>query len=424
MNKKILTFFVIIFLSLWIAIVWVFADECSQSCNIEDAPAPALTEYFANINQITNNIISWLTQVEQTNSEKRQTQNVILWGMNKVLSVWKYYTSFDYTLSLPMTQEIPAQMKRDMKMFDSYSEKLNQILLNATKRGSAAWILTNVCNGVSNCDFQDDTSANIIVKVINNNEQIRDYMRSSILWKSYLADQSTFILTSSDMSSQISEYYNPDTLNACSQCDWGFKKQSLEQILTISNFTAGAKKWIQEWKDAWKLARGWSSDANYREQEAVILAWYLEEQWISADQAWVVMWNLNRYNGGWLTSSNPLSNTAGNALAQVENTADSFSEILNQKLSSWQDSIPFIELTRVDTQAQNSIDIDSSIASMYEKQLPFSYAQDVWTQQLQARIIKMHFSLTQSINILSKLVPQSEKLCNKQGVWMWNCSFR
>jgi len=49
-------------------LIWLnthsFADECSNSCQISDAPAPALTEYFTNIETLQSNIIEALWEVE------------------------------------------------------------------------------------------------------------------------------------------------------------------------------------------------------------------------------------------------------------------------------------------------------------------------------------------------------------------------
>jgi len=424
MNTKILTYSFILFSCfIWIQ-TELFADECSQSCKIQDGPAPALTQYMADVEVIMWNILSGLTSSEKTAEENTENKNKISTSMNRIFSVWKYYTSFDYKISLPMTQEIPDQIKRDVTKLESYSEKLTQVLLQSSKRWSADSVLNKLCEWVSNCTFTQSSARNAIVSLINNNDTIVDFMRSSLLWKSFIATDSIFILTPNDFSTQILEYYNPDTLSGCSACDGWFKDTSLKQILTISNFTWETKKWIQQWKDAWTLARGWSAQGSYKEQEAVVLARYLEEQGISTDQAWIIMWNLNRYNGGWLSTSNPLSNTANNSLTQVTNVAQSFDESLAQKLQSGQDSIPYLELTRVDTIAKNSAEISQSIATMYEEQIPFSLSQDVSTQKLQWRIIEIHYSLMRSINILSKQVPQAEKLCNKQWVWDGNCSYR
>jgi hypothetical protein len=42
----------------------VSADECSQSCKIADAPAPALTEYLTNLSSIKSNILDTLSEAE------------------------------------------------------------------------------------------------------------------------------------------------------------------------------------------------------------------------------------------------------------------------------------------------------------------------------------------------------------------------
>lgn len=55
MKKKIFTLFVT-FLCLG-GFSGVFAaDDCTQSCKIQDGPAPALTEYFTNIDTLIGKI--------------------------------------------------------------------------------------------------------------------------------------------------------------------------------------------------------------------------------------------------------------------------------------------------------------------------------------------------------------------------------
>jgi len=41
-----------------------FADECSNSCQISDAPAPVLTEYFTNIETLQSNILEVLSDAK------------------------------------------------------------------------------------------------------------------------------------------------------------------------------------------------------------------------------------------------------------------------------------------------------------------------------------------------------------------------
>lgn len=72
----------------------------------------------------------------------------------------------------------------------------------------------------------------------------------------------------------------------------------------------------------------------------------------------------------------------------------------------------------MDKEIKDTQDISASIASIYEDQLPFSLTQDVGAQQLMARIIRMHFSLVRSINMLDGQVEAVEKLCDKQATGM------
>lgn len=190
-----------------------------------------------------------------------------------------------------------------------------------------------------------------------------------------------------------------------------------EKIETISSFTDGAKEGIKEWKDAWALAKGGKASPGYAEQEELLLAGYLQEQGIETEQAGVIMGNLERYGSGGLSSSNPLFNSANYAQVQIENETQTFSEALQEKLAG-EEKIPNIEVVRVNRELKGTQDIAESIASVYEDQLPFSLTQDTGAQQLQARIIRMHFSLMRSINILDGQVDSVEKLCDKQGTGM------
>jgi hypothetical protein len=52
MKKKLLTYS-LLFLSCFIVFqTALYADECSQSCKIQDGPAPALTQYLADVEVI------------------------------------------------------------------------------------------------------------------------------------------------------------------------------------------------------------------------------------------------------------------------------------------------------------------------------------------------------------------------------------
>lgn len=422
--KKILTHTLI---TLCISTFWsihVFAAECSNSCKISDAPAPALTEYLTNIERISQNILSSLSGAEQADDQSQKWEKMrVLGSLNDILSFGKHFWSFDFEISLPITNEVPPQVKRDYNILKQKTEKLTKILETTERRGTAGVLVEDACNWVSNCEIENKSARFLLVQLIKNNEEIIELYRSSLLDKAYISENPWFIIVSDDFRSQIEEYYSKDTLTSCSACEGGFMDRVSEKITTISNFTSWAQEGVKEWQDAWKLARWWSTSPMYAEQEAVLLAGYLETEWISTEQSGIVMDNLEKYGSGGLSSSNALFNSKNYAQSQVKNSRDTFWESVLEVFQE-QEKTPFLEVTRVDSQLQDTESLSQSIASIYEEQLPFSLTQDTAAQQLQARLIRMHFSLVNSINILSKQVPQTEKLCDKQGTWLWKCTFQ
>lgn len=401
----------------------VTADECSQSCQISDAPAPALTEYFTNIEKATNNILDALSEAEPSENRNRSNErNRVMASFNSILSFWDFFGSFDFNISLPITNEVPQEVKRDHRRIERETEKLEKILETSEKRNIAGVSVENVCDGVSYCELSDWSARDFLVELIKNNQKIAQLYRASILDKPFLQADQEIIIVSDDFVSQIQSYYNKDTLTACSSCEWGFMETIREKIQNIWSLQSNAKDGIQKWKDAWAMMRWWGRwSPGYAEREAALLSDYLASQWVNSEQADVIMGNLDRYNAWGLSTSNPIDSSAYYAQAQVEAEIQTFKEALLEKLSSGEDTIPIAEVVRVDAQIKQSEDIKQDIASIYEDLLPFSINQDTATQELQWRIIRMHFSLVNSVNILWWQIKSAERLCEKQDTWNGRC---
>lgn len=419
-----------------ILIIWFFifsphalyAEECNNSCQISDAPAPALTEYLTNVEKIRDNILWALSEAEPIdNSTLRQERNRVIAGFNSILSFGDFFGSFDYHISLPVTNEVPREVKRDHNRITKQTDRLESILEKAERRAIWGTQVENVCNGVSNCDFPSTISAReLLTEIINNNQKVAQLYRASITERPALLRDQEFILVSSDFVTQIETYYNKDTLTACSSCEWGFLDTVRESISNISFKNSDYKEWVQKWKDAWAMLRGGSrSNPDYKRREAELLSQYLSSQWQAGTQADSITSNLERYNEWGLSTSNPLSNSAYHAQAGIENEAKTFEETLREKFAeSWENKVPLVELVRVDAELQTDENLQQNIASLYDDQIPFALSQDTQAQELQLRIIRMHFDLVWAINMLGKQVKSTEKLCDKQATWRGRCSFR
>jgi len=416
--------FILCFFTLWA--YTVYGSDCANSCKIADAPAPALTEYFANIEAILGNIVSEITSVESTSeiSDTQSSKNRIVWALGSLFSFRNNFSSFDFTIALPITNEVPPEVKRDHERLESITENVRNILVRSERRNAWGVVPDNICNGISYCSFSDgQTLSQILSDLVDNNSKITELYRTSILDKAFQTNGDVYILVADDFRSQIEEYYNKETLTDCSMCEENFWGRIREAIQNIGSINADGKQWIQNWKDAWALIRWWSQNPTLVETEELLLAQYLESQGISWDQAAVVMDNLARYNSWWLSTSNPLFNSANYSTNNIENEVQTFSETLREKFAEDDDdSVPITELARVNVQLRSSEDIRKSINTLYEEQLPAASVQDTLSTEIQLRIIRMHISLINSINMLEKNIKTAEKVCNKAGP-RWQCEY-
>ncbi len=428
-------YFYILLLILFICIFqkW-FADECSNSCQISDAPAPVLTEYFTNVETLQSNILEVLSDAESNITENESNESSqfkaqweaalnaskrLLQTINSLLSFNDYNGSFDFKIALPITNEVPNEVKRDHRKLEDISKRLTNILESSTRRNTSGTKSDIFCDDIDGCNLGEISVWQALTTAIKNNREIIRLYESSILDKAFLAENRNFILVSPDFESQMQEYYNKETLGLCSKCEWNSWSETTQKIKDISIKNGEYKAWVQKWKDAWALMRG-GNPANNAAVQNRVLSEYLWSQWISWGQADVVLDNLNRYGSWSISWSNPALNSSNYASASIENTIDTFSETLSQQFE-WRDRVPIIELAQVNSEIKSSEDIALSIKSMYEEQLPFSQSQDIWSQQLQLRIIRMHASLVRSINELQKNKSLSEKLCDKQWTWDGKC---
>lgn len=429
-------YFYIILLALFIwSTTKSFADECSNSCQISDAPAPVLTEYFTNIETLQSNILEVLSDAEsdisssednEDNSQFRAegeaslaTSKRLLQSMNSLLSFNDYFGSFDFKIALPITNEVPNEVKRDHRKLEDISNRLTTILESSSRRNTSWTKSESLCDDIANCNLWNVSIWVALTTAIKNNREIIRLFESSILDKAYLAENRNFIMVSNDFESQMQEYYNKDTLGLCSKCEWNSWSETSQKIKDISFKNSEYKAGVQKWKDAWALMRWWKP-ANNAAVQSRVLSEYLWSQWISWWQADVVLDNLDRYWSWAISWSNPALNSSNYASAGIENTIDTFSETLLEQFE-WRERVPIIELAQVNSEIKSSEELSLSIQSIYEEQLPFSQSQDVWSQQLQLRIIRMHASLVRSINELQKNKSLSEKLCDKQGTWDGKC---
>lgn len=419
--KKILYIFVMLIV-LW---KYTYADECSQSCKINDGPPPSLEAYFTSLENITNNIMKAANTQWSKDSAKQERNNVIA-SLNSILSFGNYFWSFDFKVSLPLTNEIPTVVKRDVKRLEHETEKLTQILIKLEKRHVWGIEVQDICSGVGNCPFDGDEwdLRYFTTEVIKNNSKITEFIQSSILDKGFLSKNYSYFLVPNTFVSEISQFYSKDTLAACSSCKGEFKARTSEKIQNIGKLSAGWRETVKDWIDAWKLLRGGSKNPQSVQRQEELLADYLWKNNINSEQGDIVIWNLKRYGSGGFSSSNSLISSERYAQTQIKNEIQTFPEALREKFEQDDDKkVPYEEITRVDLGLKETEDIVNSITLLYEEQLPSALVQDTVSQEILARLLRMHFRMLQSIDLLWGSIDGAEDVCDRQGTWLGKCRY-
>lgn len=414
-----------ILLILWIILLTltqVSASECSQSCKISDAPAPVLTQYISDLQSIQASIIEVLSSGDTNPDGWVSNGDEILQSMNSILSIWDFVWSFDYYITTPLFQTVPSQVKRDHELILTENKQLMELLQLLVERSQSRVNVWEICSWINNCNLDNTTAQIALTTLMNNNQQILKFYRALITDDEFITADTSFILVEDSFRSQMRDHYNASTLNACSQCAWEFW-DVLEKIQDISWAFEWSANAIQDIRNSWHSLMADENISNYRAVEKELLTEYLVWEWIPTNQADIMLWNLDRANkGGWISTSNPLSNSA----IELDWAINSF----GQSIIKWYDelfgereTIPYSELSQINTEIQQWEDIASAIATIYENELPFVVVQDTSVQTLQARLIRMHFSLTRTSNLLFEKIPDAEEICNRQWRLLGRCQY-
>lgn len=413
----------------------VFWNTCDiSSCKVADAPSPLLTQYLENLSEISNSLIEKLSEAEakideavdtNTAEEKRNpiwieidaknTKNRVLAAFNSILSFRAHYGSFDFWVSSAMTNEVPKVVKRDHDSLEGETEKLTSLLKKSAHRGSISLKIENICEAVENCNIPDGNAWDILALLINNNKLITQLYQASVLEKPGLEPTENIILVADGFRTEIKSYYNKDTLTECSRCEGESLANFREKIQNISFKNDEYKEGVAKWKAAWAMLR-WGNTGVSQAQETALLEEYLAWQWISPTQSETVVWNLERYNESWLSSSDPLTNSTNYTQANIKSEVQTFQQAMLEQFEG-EEKVPFVRLGQVNTEIKTTENFKKEIHSLFEEQKPFAFSQDVASQQLQLRILRMHFSLIRSINILEGNRETAMDVCETPGWW-------
>ena len=429
--KKIFLKIIVLFIVLLFNYNNTFSSDCSSSCTIKDWTAEILNNYFANNKKIISNISKQLTKKEKKPWYYLQKENIkihnLIFNWNDTLTTWEFFTS-------QISWEIPQPIQRDLRRIKRESENINRFLKSSLERWYWNNIIKNVCKWVDYCNFWNNLKASdIIWQLVANNAKITDLYKLNILWKKMsFSGKWQIILVPKNFESEMHNFYNQYSIYDCSQCDWAFADRITKSWKKFLLNTKNWERWIEEWQEAWDLLR--NSHSNTKEiqkLEAKLLKEELSNQWVTSSNADAILKNLDDFNNNWYSSGNdPISNTFNTMvnfldISWMKRTFSDFWETVMNVYNKQTDTtqINIRTFSNVKEDIWKSYKIMSEINLLYQKQIPFISTHNLNSEKLRNKIIKMHQSITNSINILDKQIPKAIKICNQQGKWQGKCSY-
>lgn len=422
MRKIILTFLI------FIAYSWYAFWECS----IESGTPEELKEYLQNISIITNNINNNWKKISIERKSKLSDIEIIrntelLWDeilrMWNISSEWWSEYDFDFKNLINELKEIErvTSVDRDLRIIDSYLEKISKYISNST-RDLYWWEILKkeeICKNTKiKCDI-DDSKINVLL--INIKKDVSK-IRKSILnkWKI----EWWFLFDNEDkLKKSLTRNYKESNIEKCLMSKDSFWWKVNKSISEISLNDKNSQKGIQKWKDSWALLIWQKSD---REIERKLLLNELRRQWVSEDNVKNMLSNLDNYNQNWWysTRDNFLSNTFLSITSSLNRQANDFNNSLDKYFVNWkaeQVSIKEILETTKDIKKTESIKYD--IILMYKTNISLISKDDWDVGKIMNKLAKIHTYIAKSITTLQKTIPISEKVCNDQCSGKWICTY-
>lgn len=399
--------------------------DCNSSCKILSWPPEVLSNYLRDLKRVINNFNSELAKVKpQTWAKKEYTKikTEIIKFFNKITSWDNYFTNFYFYIMYGIKNEYVPEIWRDYNLLEQEWIYLERYYKKVLSRWYSDFVLDSkkICNWIENCDLSGN-ALDILWKIYKNHDDIKNYFKLSIVWKRHLFWWN-LILVSNNFKDEMYEFYNENTTKNCSICEWWFFDRITKQIDDISNWQELARNWIKSWQEAIAMLDGSLSDREYEKIERDLLKKELQAQWLPINSSEIVLKNLDKYNNWWFSlDNNFITNTFDSVKDSVVSQINSFTDTILQKFKNNKKDVSIKDFTKSYSKLKDTKKIEELISEMYNKELPYSKLQDTSTEQLQWRIIELHYNLTQTIKTLDSSIKTSQKICNDQARWLWKC---
>lgn len=433
----------------------VFAEQ-SENCSFKDT-SESIVDYMASERKIISNILddlSWWN--DKSTIVWKVTDNlwksIAKWTKlsNSIFS-WKEYDSyFKYHILVPHVyqQDIPYEIKRDLKILQNEWKTLERTLEKITRDNKWSSKVSNLCDWIDlkACPNLWDTSEDAFLSLIANNRKIQKSYIESLLWNNI--DQNIFLIDKI----KFQRDYNSEIINKYSKDCW-FWKRAREKMTEIFNWQSVTREWILAWDEALlRLRCSWVSaawtcstqdSAKYRSIEKKLLKNKLRREWISSNMNKKMLKNLEDFNNN-ANNNDLLWNILYQSKKVFEESAKS---VYNWDAERWEDwwfvqdfvstfdwitqnwfwkkevvSINALSNTRENSEQTRFI--KNTITNLYYEGNNAIWQSATEEVKLQSRIVDIHLNLVKAIEELDDAYKKSKSVCESQWNWLWTCEIR
>lgn len=418
------------------------AGDCEGTCKIVNTP-DFIINTISELRKISKNIETETSKIKTSDTSINKINASMLKAYNSITNWGWYFSSFEYAVIFPIKNSVPAEVKRDQRLIEKEADYLKKILDKIYKKWINDEKIENICNWITTtyikCSEKSGTASQLIEELIQDIYMMNDFYKKSIVWAD-TNESSTANYLNSAFFTEMKKYYNANTAEDCSKCEWGFSEKVSTAVDKISEIQKGTGRGIQEWVDAWNMLI-WDTDKNQREKrEAELLKAQLAKEWISwsaADNVIKDLENFNATDSNWeknffSTNNNFFTNSfkrlSENVMPQINNFESSVSQVFRNQINksknkaAWEQwTIVITDVQETETESTITKDLIVDFETMYKTEQNFIGLWDEKNKDLEWKIVELHDKLSLTIKSFVDICPLTQKICNAQIYGQWNC---
>ena len=401
---------------------FIYADSWWE-CKIEETPK-YIEEYIENVRKVVANVNSSLSKNNNwSNVSRIDYINSIYWNLNSHFSWLWFELDSEYSVQ-ENEQEIPDQIKRDIKILKDENEKLKLTNLSSINTQIP---YDEICNGVSNdiCIFNEhywEKSLAILSKLKNSTKKLEKLLQNQAT-DIDLKDKDGIILFSKENFDSLYVDYSKTSLQNCSKIEdtkWNkwFFWQVIEAINNIGWLAEKSTKAISLWKESISTLWWNSDDIQNKNRQRESLAESLKKQGIGWDWSTAIIQNNETYNSDWTLLSWDFwfLNSIKNQINAFDETIKSqFPDLSSDTHKATKEILN--KIWKVRDEEKEILTINSEYLNLKNISLNDDISNDTYIN----RLINIHLSLSEIINTLNKTCEIALIVCNSQKKWEWDC---